>query len=44
MIDFLSHYYRKGKAPFQSMSYLPDDKAERVGMPVYPKNLVLIAR
>ncbi len=38
MTDFLSHYYRKGKAPFQSMSYLSDDEAERAGMRLLKEN------
>ena len=38
MIDFLSHYYRKDKRPFQSMSYLPDDEAECVGMALLEEN------
>ena len=38
MIDFLSHYHRKGSLPFQSMSYLPDEEAERVGMELLARN------
>ena len=38
MIDFLSHYHRKGKPPFQSMSYLSDDEAERVGLMLLEEN------
>ncbi len=38
MADFLSHYYREGKPPFQSMSYLPDDEAERIGTELLGEN------
>jgi len=34
----LSHYYRKGKHPFESMSYLSDDEAERVGRSLLEEN------
>lgn len=38
MKDFLSHYYRRGKPPFRSMSYLPDDEAEHVGLALLEEN------
>ena len=38
MIDFLTHYYRGDKLPFQSMSYLPDDEAERIGSALLEEN------
>ena len=38
MIDFLTHYYRKDKPPFQSMSYLADAEAEHVGKELLQEN------
>ncbi|MBU0719114.1 MAG: hypothetical protein KJ749_12760, partial [Planctomycetes bacterium] len=38
MIDYLTHYYRDGKPPFQSMSYLSDDEAERIGSALIEEN------
>ena len=38
MINFLTHYYRDDKPPFQSMSYLPDDAAERIGNALLEEN------
>jgi hypothetical protein len=44
MIDFLSHYYRENKPPFQSMSYLLDDQAERVAMDLLEENSKAFSR
>ncbi len=43
-MDFLSHYYRKGKNPFESMSYLSNDEAERVGLKLLKENPVAFRR
>ncbi|NQU43227.1 hypothetical protein HQ520_08065 [bacterium] len=38
MVDFLTHYYRKNKPPFQSMSRLSDEEAERMGLSLLEEN------
>lgn len=38
MIDYLTHYYRADKPPFQSLAYLSDDEAERVGNALLEEN------
>ena len=37
-MHFLTHYYRNDKLPFQSMAYLPDDEAKRVGLALFEEN------
>jgi hypothetical protein len=37
-MDHLTHYYRKNKQPFESMSYLSDDEAESVGKALFEEN------
>ncbi len=37
-MDYLSHYYRKDKQPFESMSYLSVDEAETVGRALFKEN------
>jgi hypothetical protein len=37
-MDYLSHYYRKDKQPFQSLSYLSDDQAERLGTALFKES------
>jgi hypothetical protein len=44
MIDFLTHYYRDDKPPFQSMSYLSDDEAERLGNVLLDENPLAFRR
>lgn len=38
MVDFLTHYHRVDKPPFQSMSYLPDEEAARVRAALLEEN------
>lgn len=37
-MDYLSHYYRKDKQPFESMSYLSDDEAKIVAKALLEEN------
>lgn len=37
-MNYLSHYYRRDKQPFESMSYLSDDEAERVAMALFKED------
>lgn len=37
-MDYLTHYYRRGRHPFESLSYLSDDEAERIATALFKEN------
>jgi hypothetical protein len=39
MVDYLTHYYRRGTPPFRSLSLLPDDEALRLMTGLYDDTL-----
>jgi len=44
MVDFLLHFYRKGSKPFQSLSALPDEKANEIMRDLFIEGSVLWER
>ena len=39
MIDYLTHYYKPGRRPFQSLSALPEDEAVRIMQDLYEETV-----